>query len=86
MEGKVIKKIELELYFDENFVPPEKFDEPLSSNDWNSKCSACPFYGWEDDHASGWCGVDFGTIDAERVCPIKKYFEKNATADQRRKK
>lgn len=71
----VIKKIELELYFDEDFVPPDRFDEPTKANDWSSKCKSCPFYGWDDDDALGWCGIDFGTTDAHKECPIKKFFK-----------
>jgi hypothetical protein len=68
----VIKKIELELYFDEDFVPPDKFGDPCPKN---SACTACPFYMWDDEAGEGWCGVDFGTTDAHKECPIKKFFK-----------
>lgn len=74
-EKVVVKKIELELYFDSDFVPPDKFDEPLPKNHWNSKCAVCPFYGFEDDTGFRWCEFDFGTTNAEEECPIKKFFE-----------
>lgn len=69
----MIKKIELEMCFDDNFVPPEKFDEPTRRNNYNSKCVLCPFYGWSDDEGFGWCDVT-AVIDTDEECPIKKFF------------
>lgn len=77
MEEKVVlKKIELELYFDENFMPSERFDEGCRENGWRSDCDACPFKEWDDDTAQGWCGLNFGVVDAAERCPIRKFFEK----------
>lgn len=71
--GKVvIKKIELELYFDEDFVPPDKF---CAKYGCENVCTACPFYGYDDESGEDWCGVDFGTTDAHKECPIKKFFK-----------
>lgn len=76
-EKHVIKKIELELYFDKDFKPQERFEEPTRENDWHSGCSSCgcPFFGFEDETGYGWCDVNFGTVDAEKECPIKKFFK-----------
>lgn len=74
-EKAVVKKIELELYFRSDFVPPDKFGEPTRRNNWHSKCSLCQFYGMDDDTGLGWCGLNYGPIDAEEECPIKKFFK-----------
>ena len=77
MEGKVVlKKIELELYFDVDFMPPEKFDKPCRENGYRSKCGLCQFYGCDDETAEGYCGLDFGAVDAYEKCPIRKFFER----------
>ena len=70
----VIKKIELEMYFDDNFLPPEKFDLPTREKHYDSKCELCPFYGWSDDEGFGWCNVT-AVRDTDEECPIKKFFE-----------
>lgn len=70
----MIKKIELEMYFDDDFVPPEKFDNPTRANLWHSDCQGCPFYGWSDDEGIGWCNVT-AVRDTDEECPIKKFFE-----------
>lgn len=62
----VIKKIELEMYFEDNFSPPDKFDE-------SGKCSCCPFYGFEDETGFGWCNIT-AVRDTDEECPIKKFF------------
>jgi hypothetical protein len=69
-----IKKIELEMYFDDDFCPPEKFDEPNRSNDWKSNCSLCPFYGFGEETGFGWCNIT-SKRDPEEECPINKFFE-----------
>lgn len=71
----VIKKIELELYFDKDFVPPDKFGDPCQKNRYRNACNGCPFYVWDDEAGTDWCGVNFGTTDAEVECPIKKFFK-----------
>ena len=68
-----IKKIELEMYFDDDFCPPEKFDEPNRKNRWVSKCAICPFYGFEDETGFGWCNIT-AVRDTDEECPIKKFF------------
>lgn len=69
----IVKKIEIEMFFPNDFVPPEKFDMPLRVNGYNSKCQCCPFYGWDDEDASAWCTVT-SVIDTDEECPIKKFF------------
>lgn len=69
----MIKKIELEMHFEDGFWPPEKFDKPLRINRFRSKCELCPFYGWDDEMADGWCNV-VAVRDVEEECPIKKFF------------
>jgi hypothetical protein len=70
----MIKKIEIEMHFEDDFVPPTKFDRPLRINRYNSKCKLCPFYGWDDETAYGWCNVT-AVRDVEEECPIKKFFD-----------
>lgn len=65
-EKVVLKKINLELYFDADFAPPEKFDDP--------KCKSCPFHEWDDEAADGCCTLNFGVVDASEKCPIRKFF------------
>ena len=57
-----IKKIELEVWFADDFVPPEKF----------GKCRGdCPFFAYEADECSeGFCCI----VGTDGKCPIKKYF------------
>ena len=69
-----VKKIELEMYFDDDFVPPEKFDEATEEKKWDSKCKQCPFYGWEDETAESWCNVTAVRAPYEE-CPIKRFFD-----------
>lgn len=68
------KTITVTLYFDDDFTPPEKFEEATRSNHYNSKCERCPFFGWDDETADSWCNLpDVYRKDDE--CPIKKYFD-----------
>ena len=67
------KTIELEMYFEDNFSPPDKFDEPKRANNYSSKCACCPFYGFEDDTGFGWCNIT-AVRDTDEECPIKKFF------------
>lgn len=69
----MIKEIKLELHFDDNFLPPERFEEPTRANNYKSKCELCPFYGWDDEYANGWCNVT-AVKDPAEECPIKKFF------------
>ena len=59
----IIKKIELEVSFKDDFVPPEIYDEDQCSGD-------CPFWA-EDFELGGGCCI--ATVGEE--CPIKKYFD-----------
>lgn len=59
------KKIEIEAEFDENFIPPEEFDE--------RKCESCPFYYYNNEECAGWCSIDFSE-KSHPVCPIRKLF------------
>lgn len=65
----MIKKIELEVEFADGFVPPERFDAPTQAKNYKSECEKCPFYGWDDEYANGWC-----VLSGEEACQIKKYF------------
>lgn len=67
----VLKKIELELYFDDEFIPPKKFESWGRENDYNPKCKKCPFYG--EDDVYDWCVLNPDTVMGE--CPIRKFFE-----------
>ena len=62
-KSMMIKKIELEVHFDDNFVPPDIFNKEL--------CDLCPFLS----HEAYECSEDFcGIPSAGDECPIKKYF------------
>lgn len=62
-----VKKIELEMCFSDNFVPPEKFDKSLCSG-------LCPFLSHEADECSeGFCCIT-AVRPVEEECPLKKYF------------
>lgn len=61
------KKIELEMYFDDGFVPPDRYDK--------DRCSGlCPFLSYDaDDTSEGFCCLT--TVRSpEEECPIRKYF------------
>lgn len=62
----IIKKIELEVRFKDDFVPAEIYYEE------NNHCNGdCPFWA-SDFELGGWCCI---ATDGEE-CPIKKYFDK----------
>ena len=63
-----MKKL-IEIEFDDDFVPPERFRGDTSLCDINP-CAACPFFRWDDEYGEGWC-----SLGAETGCPIKKYFD-----------
>ncbi len=73
----MVKKIELEVQFDDAFMPSKNFDEPCRKNNWKSECEkrGCPFFGCDDVTGYGWCNLDVGVVKASRRCPIRKYFE-----------
>lgn len=55
----------IELYFPDDFVPPEKFVEPARWNDWKCQCeNGCPFFQWNDDFG-GSCNFPFGEWDED---------------------
>ena len=57
------KKIELELWFPDDFVPPEEFGECCGER--------CALFAYEPgDCSEGFCIV----VGTEGKCPIKKYF------------
>lgn len=58
-------KIEIEMEFPNDFIPPEKFDESLYS-----KCGGCPFY----IHFNEYAPSEYCNIGGEEECPIKKCF------------
>lgn len=65
--GMIVKKIELEMCFAEDFVPPERFDKTLCSGD-------CPFLAYEPCETSDvYCCVT-AVRDPAEECPIKKFF------------
>lgn len=65
------KVIELELEFDDNFNPPNEFDEPFDMAS-KSKCFRCPFFESYDDYEFCCC-LNFN--NKEMKCPIKKFFK-----------
>lgn len=64
---KVKKTITMEVEFLADFMPPDEFD----FDDWNSKCSLCPFYVDATDYGT-WC--QHPECGEDNSCPIKKYF------------
>lgn len=65
--GMIVKKIELEMCFSDDFKPPEKFDKTLCSG-------KCPFLWYEPDECSDvFCCVT-AVRPSEEECPIKKFF------------
>ena len=68
-----VKKIEIDVCFVDGFSPPERFEKPTVKNGYKSRCKKCPFFGWYEDYADGWCNVP-STRDADEECPIKKFF------------
>ena len=67
-EKAVIKKIELEMYFEADFVPPKRFDKALCSG-------KCPFLSCDFESSEVWCCVT-AVRDPVEECPLRKYFEK----------
>ncbi len=63
----VVKKIEIEMCFGDDFVPPEKFDKSLCSG-------KCPFLAYEPcENSDVFCCVT-AIRPPEEECPIKKFF------------
>ena len=71
-----MKKIMVEMWFEDDFVPPEYFEEPSWENHYTSKCQECPLFSWNDDSACGDCHFSglWEEKDGKDLCPIKKYF------------
>ena len=68
MEKTVVKKIEIEMCFGDDFVPPEKFDKSLCSG-------KCPFLAYEPcDTSDVFCCLT-SVRPPEEECPIKKFFK-----------
>lgn len=61
-----MKKITIDLYFSDDFVPQEKFD-----NNGYGSCVGCPFAFYDTEYKS----ADGCSIGGDDECPIKKYFE-----------
>lgn len=69
-----MKKIMVELLFDEDFIPPEGRDAPCQENDWDCKCQwYCPFHTWDDEFGGG---CSYRGPDVGEGCPLKKHFIK----------
>ena len=67
------RNINIVVEFPDNFVPPEKFDDPAKNKDYNSKCDQCPFFIWEEEHGFGCC-LALGDEPETTVCPLKGQF------------
>ena len=68
----IVKKIEVEVEFPDDFTPPEKFIEPSRENrwGWDDQCWRCPFYINNDEYPQ----FDECFIGGYEECPLKKYF------------
>ena len=64
----VVKKIEIEMEFPDDFVPPDNFRGDTSTAE--NRCSWCPFFRWDDEAGEGEC-----CLISVRGCPIKKFFK-----------
>lgn len=60
------KKIEIDVWFEDNFTPPEEFVDDWRTN----KCGSCPFYFFFDDYGYGFCAI----VGDSGKCPIKQFF------------
>ena len=73
-----MKKIMVELWFEDDFTPPDYLEEPCHENGWKSKCFECPLHSWNDDYGTldcHFCG-EWEEEGEKTLCPIKKYFIK----------
>lgn len=78
-----MKKVRIEMWFDDDFVPPNYFEEPCEANYWTSECQKCPLFSWVDDcdgMSSGDCHFpgQWEETDGKYQCPLNKYFVKEA--------
>lgn len=63
------KIILLKMEFNDDFCPPDKFEEATRQNHYKSACKPCPFWHWEDDTAYNDC-----VVGGYNECPIKRFF------------
>ena len=75
-----MKKITVELWFEDDFVPSDYFEEPIVGKRFYNKCMDCPLYSWNDDYGNGECHFcgEWEEKDGKSICPIKKYFTEEA--------
>ena len=67
-----MKKIMVELWFEDDFIPPDDCDAPCEENNWNCNVGyECPFYDWDDETGSS---CNYRGPCEEDGCPLKKYF------------
>ena len=69
-----VKKITLDLCFDDDFMPPDKFEALTSLNNWESECRPCPFFHFDDEYAESDCFLAIAVTGYDE-CPIKKFFK-----------
>lgn len=62
------KRIILDLEFKDDFVPPDRYEEPCNATDWHSQCDDCPFHVFSDDYGGTCC------LNGWDKCPIKEFF------------
>ena len=66
------KKLQIEVNFPDNFMPPEKFHDPEQDKDFNTPCDLCPFFIYDDIFGYACLLVDGDSN--EQACPIKEQF------------
>lgn len=71
-----MKKIKVEMWFEDDFVPSNYFEETIPGKMFSNKCMDCPLYSWGDDYGRGECHFcgEWEEKDGKSICPIKKYF------------
>jgi hypothetical protein len=67
-----MKKIMVEMWFEDDFTPPDYFEDPCYEDLETCRCRACPLFSWYDDYDVGECQLSGPSADW--ACPIKKYF------------
>ena len=81
-----MKKIMVELWFEDDFVPPKYVEKPCRANNWESECFNCPLHSFEDDYGyldCHFCG-GFESEGDKTLCPLNRYFTKEQPAEQPR--
>lgn len=66
----------IEIEFDDDFIPPETFENPETGEYIDHRCYGCPFLVWNAEYDEGACVLLDIDIDTNK-CPIKKYFDNN---------